>query len=194
MAGLYLHIPFCESRCYYCDFYSSTFKGNQDLLLSSIQKELRERRQYITGPVRTIYFGGGTPSQLTTEEISSLLQTIFDNYDCRVEELTLEANPEDLAADYLQALKSLGVNRLSIGVQSFDDEDLKRINRRHTAQKAIEAVCARNPRKIICIYEDPAILARDIKRLTAAGKQVCTVLPYDPAPQTAALGSIVILN
>ncbi|MBO7635696.1 MAG: radical SAM family heme chaperone HemW [Paludibacteraceae bacterium] len=140
MAGLYLHIPFCESRCYYCDFYSSTFKGNRDLLLSSIQKELRERRQYITGSVRTIYFGGGTPSQLTTEEISSLLQTIFDNYDCRVEELTLEANPEDLAADYLQALKSLGVNRLSIGVQSFDDEDLKRINRRHTAQKAIEAV------------------------------------------------------
>jgi len=140
MAGLYLHIPFCESRCYYCDFYSSTFKGNRDLLLSSIQKELRERRQYIKEPVRTIYFGGGTPSQLTTEEISSLLQTIFDNYDCRVEELTLEANPEDLAADYLQALKSLGVNRLSIGVQSFDDEDLKRINRRHTAQKAIEAV------------------------------------------------------
>ena len=140
MAGLYLHIPFCESRCYYCDFYSSTYKGNRSLLLSSIEKELADRKHYLKEPVRTIYLGGGTPSQLTLEELSTLLQTVYDNYDCAVEELTMEVNPEDLSADYLEGLKSLGVSRLSIGIQSFNDADLKRINRRHTAQKAIEMV------------------------------------------------------
>ena len=140
MAGLYLHIPFCESRCYYCDFYSSTYKGNRSLLLTSIEKELVDCKHYLKEPVRTIYLGGGTPSQLTLEELSTLLQTVYDNYDCAVEELTMEVNPEDLSADYLEGLKSLGVSRLSIGIQSFNDADLKRINRRHTAQKAIEMV------------------------------------------------------
>ncbi len=140
MAGLYLHIPFCESRCYYCDFYSSTYKGNRSLLLTSIEKELADRKHYLKEPVRTIYLGGGTPSQLTLEELSTLLQTVYDNYDCAVEELTMEVNPEDLSADYLEGLKSLSVSRLSIGIQSFNDADLKQINRRHTAQKAIETV------------------------------------------------------
>lgn len=141
MAGLYVHIPFCESRCYYCDFYSSTFKGNREALLSAIQKELMDRKAYLKNePVRTLYFGGGTPSQLTIEELDKLLQTIFRQYDCQIEELTLEANPEDLSRDYLTALKQLGVNRLSIGIQSFDDADLKRMNRRHTAQTAIDMV------------------------------------------------------
>lgn len=140
MAGLYLHIPFCESRCYYCDFYSSTYKGNRSLLLTSIEKELVDRKHYLKELVRTIYLGGGTPSQLTLEELSTLLQTVYDNYDCAVEELTMEVNPEDLSADYLEGLKSLGVSRLSIGIQSFNDADLKQINRRHTAQKAIEMV------------------------------------------------------
>lgn len=141
MAGLYVHIPFCESRCYYCDFYSSTFKGNRKALLSAIQKELMDRKAYLKNePVRTLYFGGGTPSQLTIEELDKLLQTIFRQYDCQIEELTLEANPEDLSRDYLTALKQLGVNRLSIGIQSFDDADLKRMNRRHTAQTAIDMV------------------------------------------------------
>ncbi|MBR0503577.1 MAG: radical SAM family heme chaperone HemW [Paludibacteraceae bacterium] len=140
MAGLYLHIPFCESRCYYCDFYSSTYKGNRSLLLTSIEKELVDCKHYLKEPVRTIYLGGGTPSQLTLEELSTLLQTVYDNYDCAVVELTMEVNPEDLSADYLEGLKSLGVSRLSIGIQSFNDADLKRINRRHTAQKAIEMV------------------------------------------------------
>lgn len=141
MAGLYVHIPFCESRCYYCDFYSSTFKGNREALLSAIQKELMDRKAYLKNePVRTLYFGGGTPSQLTIEELDKLLQTIFRQFDCQIEELTLEANPEDLSRDYLTALKQLGVNRLSIGIQSFDDADLKRMNRRHTAQTAIDMV------------------------------------------------------
>lgn len=141
MAGLYVHIPFCESRCNYCDFYSSTFKGNREALLSAIQKELMDRKAYLKNePVRTLYFGGGTPSQLTIEELDKLLQTIFRQYDCQIEELTLEANPEDLSKDYLTALKQLGVNRLSIGIQSFDDADLKRMNRRHTAQTAIDMV------------------------------------------------------
>lgn len=141
MAGIYVHIPLCGSRCYYCDFYSSTYHGNKEDLLKSICKELTTRKEYLKGEsIRTIYFGGGTPSQLRVMEIESILQVIKENYDCCVEEITLEANPEDLSLDYLQALKDCGVNRLSLGVQSFKPGDLQAINRRHTVAKAIESV------------------------------------------------------
>ncbi len=141
MAGIYVHIPLCGSRCYYCDFYSSTYHGNKEDLLQSIRKELIDRKEYLKGEaIRTIYFGGGTPSQLSVMEIKSILQVIEQTYDCCVEEITLEANPEDLSLDYLQALKECGVNRLSLGVQSFNPGDLQTINRRHTVTKAIESV------------------------------------------------------
>ena len=141
MAGIYVHIPLCGSRCYYCDFYSSTYHGNKGDLLQSIRKELIDRKEYLKGEaIRTIYFGGGTPSQLSVMEIKSILQVIEQTYDCCVEEITLEANPEDLSLDYLQALKECGVNRLSLGVQSFNPGDLLTINRRHTVTKAIESV------------------------------------------------------
>lgn len=142
MAGIYVHIPICASRCYYCDFYSSTYRGNRESLVRSICEELKQRRDYLKGElVKTIYFGGGTPSQLTIEELRLLIDTILQNFPCEeVEEVTLEANPEDLFRTYLEELKSLGINRLSIGIQSFSDDDLRLINRRHTAKRALQAV------------------------------------------------------
>lgn len=144
MAGIYVHIPLCESRCYYCDFYSSTYKGNKEQILTALKKELQDRRTYLKGEVvKTIYLGGGTPSQLQPQEITDLLNCIFENFDCQPEEITIEANPEDLTEEYLRDLRKCPVNRLSLGVQSFSDEDLRVINRRHSAQTAIQAVkCA----------------------------------------------------
>ena len=141
MSALYAHIPLCASRCYYCDFYSSTYKGNRAELIDAICKELTLRKEYLKGEsVRTIYFGGGTPTQLSIQELEIILNYIYKVYDCEPIEVTIEGNPEDLTKGYLQDLSRLPFNRLSIGIQSFHDEELKAINRRHTAQKAIEAV------------------------------------------------------
>lgn len=141
MSALYTHIPLCASRCYYCDFYSCTYKGNRAELIDAICEELSLRKEYLKGePVRTIYFGGGTPTQLSIQELETILNYIYKVYDCEPIEVTIEGNPEDLTKGYLQDLSRLPFNRLSIGIQSFHDEELKAINRRHTAQKAIEAV------------------------------------------------------
>lgn len=141
MSALYIHIPLCASRCYYCDFYSSTYKGNRTELINAICKELTQRKAYLKGePIQTIYFGGGTPTQLSIQELDTILNHIHKVYDCRLREVTIEGNPEDLTADYLRSLTQLSFNRLSIGIQSFHDEELKSINRRHTAQVAIDAV------------------------------------------------------
>ncbi len=141
MSALYIHIPLCASRCYYCDFYSSTYKGNRGELIDALCKELTLRKDYLKGePIRTIYFGGGTPSQLSIHELETVLNNIYKIFNCVTEEITIEANPEDLTVSYLHDLSRLPFNRLSIGIQSFHDEELKNINRRHTSQIAIDAV------------------------------------------------------
>ncbi len=141
MSALYIHIPLCASRCYYCDFYSSTYKGNRGELIDALCKELTLRKDYLKGePIRTIYFGGGTPSQLSIHELETVLNNIYKIFNCDTEEITIEANPEDLTVSYLHDLSRLPFNRLSIGIQSFHDEELKNINRRHTSQIAIDAV------------------------------------------------------
>lgn len=141
MAALYIHIPLCLSRCSYCDFYSTTNTENKSLLLSGISKEIELRKEYLNGEtIRTIYFGGGTPSLLSDKEIGQMLDKIFNTFDCSPEEITLEANPDDLSPQYIRALQNLPVNRISIGIQSFYDLDLKQINRRHSAQQAVESV------------------------------------------------------
>lgn len=142
MAGIYLHIPFCKSRCIYCDFYSTTRSECQQHYVRALCRELSERKDYLKGePVQTIYFGGGTPSQLGGESLSLIFATIEKYYglnDCK--EITLEANPDDLTPAYLQMLKSLPVNRISMGVQTFNDETLKLLNRRHNSNEAIRVV------------------------------------------------------
>jgi oxygen-independent coproporphyrinogen-3 oxidase len=141
MSSIYVHIPLCKSRCSYCDFYSSTNQTNKELLLESICKEIQLRHDYLTAePVNTIYFGGGTPSLLSPEEIGIVLKTIKESFPCDLKEVTIEVNPDDISSDYIRDITALSINRISMGIQSFRQEDLVRLNRRHTAQQAIDAV------------------------------------------------------
>jgi oxygen-independent coproporphyrinogen-3 oxidase len=142
MSGLYIHIPFCKQACHYCDFHFSTKLDNRSALVSALVRELELQRDYLDGAMlQTIYFGGGTPSMLSAEELGSIFQTIRANYIVEPNaEITLEANPDDLSSEKLYQLRDLGVNRLSIGVQSFDDEILTYFNRAHSAQEAVDCV------------------------------------------------------
>lgn len=138
MAGIYIHIPFCVTRCKYCDFYSTTAFHLRSAYVEALYREIDERRNEICKePIRTIYFGGGTPSQLPAEDIGNILKAIGAKH---AEEITIEVNPGDATLSYLQALLETGVNRLSMGIQSFHDDRLRLIGRRHTAAEAKRAV------------------------------------------------------
>ena len=138
MAGLYIHIPFCRSKCIYCDFYSMPPRGRAEEYVAALRREWELRHDELHGEaVTTLYMGGGTPSLLAPQQIANILDVLpLDN----VVEFTIEANPDDVTPDYAHALAAMGVNRVSMGVQSFDDRDLRAINRRHTAAQAVEAV------------------------------------------------------
>ena len=142
MAGIYIHIPFCKQRCTYCDFYTEVAPQFIPGLIDSIVRELELRKDYLqNSPINTIYFGGGTPSILKKEQFLLIFEAIDRLYSVAKDaEITFEANPDDLTLDFLASLQSLPFNRMSIGIQSFDDQDLKRINRRHTSREAIDAV------------------------------------------------------
>ena len=142
MAGIYLHIPFCRKRCTYCDFhFSTTFDNYRTLLITAIATEINLRKNELSGAVETIYFGGGTPSILTEEELSKLLQEIRNNYDLApAAEITIEVNPEDVSKQNITSWKKVGINRISIGLQSFKETDLKWMNRAHDLQQGIMAV------------------------------------------------------
>jgi oxygen-independent coproporphyrinogen-3 oxidase len=147
MAGIYLHIPFCKQACHYCDFHFSTNTDTRTELVRAMSEEIRLRQDYLQDErVETIYFGGGTPSLLSTAELGFLLETISQTHNVATDaECTLEANPDDLTLDILKDYKSLGLNRLSIGIQSFDDPVLQYLNRIHTSGTAIHSVdLARN--------------------------------------------------
>lgn len=142
MAGIYVHVPFCKVKCHYCDFHFSVQLKNRAALIASICNELVIRQNYIGDePVRTIYFGGGTPSVIEIELLNEILQTIRLNYtidpDC---EITLECNPDDLEEEKLIALHKFGVNRLSIGIQSFNNNVLEFMNRAHNSTQATNSV------------------------------------------------------
>lgn len=137
---LYVHIPFCRQICSYCDFHHSASLLRRDEMLRAIENEIRERQSYVS-KVRTLYFGGGTPSVCSVEQIGSIVELVQELWCVEsFDEVTLEANPEDLTPDYLAGLRSVGVDRLSIGIQSFCDEHLERMNRRHTGEQAVRAV------------------------------------------------------
>jgi oxygen-independent coproporphyrinogen III oxidase len=142
MAGIYIHIPFCKKKCTYCDFYTEVAPKFIPSLVDSIIKELQIRKDYLqNASINTIYFGGGTPSILNREEFNRIFKKIYELFSVNEDaEITFEANPDDLSTEYLESIKKLPFNRISIGIQSFDDVDLKRINRRHTGIEAIEAV------------------------------------------------------
>jgi len=142
MAGIYIHIPFCKQRCTYCDFYTEVAPQFIPALIDSIIRELNIRKDYLqNSAISTIYFGGGTPSILRKEQFSLIFEAIYRLFTVAEDaEITFEANPDDLTPDFMTSLQSLPFNRISIGIQSFDDNDLKRINRRHTSNQALEAV------------------------------------------------------
>lgn len=141
-SSLYIHIPFCKKLCGYCDFYKTMSLARKGEVLAATAREMRERASLLAGTtLRTIYFGGGTPTVCSPEELGGLLACAREVFDCsKVEEITVEANPDDLSEEYLWGLRQQGVNRLSIGIQSFRDEDLRMMNRRHSAEEAVAAV------------------------------------------------------
>ncbi|HEY3430893.1 MAG TPA: radical SAM protein, partial [Cyclobacteriaceae bacterium] len=142
MAGIYIHIPFCKQACYYCDFHFSTNQEKKGEMVNAIARELHLQQTYLDGEqIETIYFGGGTPSLLSAEDLKTVLQTIGSLMTVVPgAEVTLEANPDDLSPEKLTELFSAGINRLSIGIQSFDDRILHYLNRAHNAESSFECI------------------------------------------------------
>ena len=142
MAGLYLHIPFCKSRCIYCGFYSTTSLSLQSQYTEAICKEMTQRKDYITNhAINTIYLGGGTPSQLSFDNLQHITHYLYNTYNVKQEaEFTIEVNPDDVNNEFIHNLKQLPINRISIGIQTFNDKLLKLIRRRHTASQAKDAI------------------------------------------------------
>ncbi len=141
MAGLYIHIPFCKQACHYCDFHFSTNLHLMEVMMDSITVELKLRKDYLKGEaVDTVYFGGGTPSLVPAESLGKILDQIAQLFPGRKQEVTLEANPDDLNPQVLANWKSLGIDRLSLGIQSFQDQILKAYNRAHTSKEATQAI------------------------------------------------------
>lgn len=139
MAGLYLHIPFCTQRCVYCDFYFTTTRRSHASFVNALCEEIEYYASEYAGreQIKTIYFGGGTPSLLELDDLARILQTIHASFDTQqVRETTLEMNPDDADPEYLDGLRSIGFNRLSIGIQSFFASDLEFMNRSHTPDQA----------------------------------------------------------
>lgn len=141
MTGLYIHIPFCATRCSYCDFYSQTNSALRSEYIQALIAEMSIRRAEVTDTIGTLYFGGGTPSLLSPQEIGRIIEQVYRLFSFSSDaEITLEANPDDLNTSYVQELRTLPINRISMGAQSFHDEDLHFLNRRHNARQVLEAV------------------------------------------------------
>jgi len=142
MAGIYLHIPFCVQRCHYCDFFSSTRLELREQFVNACLNEIELRADYLEGKEsETIYLGGGTPSLLDTGSLELILKTIYKHLKISSNaEITIEANPDDLNSEILRNLRSVGFNRISIGIQSFRNKDLLLMNRRHTAEQAVNSI------------------------------------------------------
>lgn len=206
LAGIYIHIPFCKQACYYCNFHFSTSLKNRDKMVSCLIKELKLHTQAsaahqcgmllpVGSMVETIYFGGGTPSILDVEEINSLLGFIHSNY--RVApgaEVTLEANPDDINKEKLSSWKKSGINRLSIGIQSFIERDLKWMNRAHNAEQARACIMMAQSSgfdnlSVDLIYGTPGLTddewLENIKALTSLGIPHIASYALTVEPRTA---------
>lgn len=147
-AGIYIHIPFCKSRCIYCGFYSTTMAELHDKYTDCVIREIGMRKNEIDlfaqnseiCHINTLYIGGGTPSTVSTCNVSRIIRAIYDMYPCDIHEITVEVNPDDVTKEYISELKQNGVSRISMGIQTFDDQRLHFLRRRHTALQAKEAV------------------------------------------------------
>lgn len=148
LSGIYIHVPYCKQQCIYCDFHFKISQKDKSEMLKSMKEEIEFKTNYLsTKSIKTIYFGGGTPSILNIEEINSLINTIKNNYELREDaEITLECNPDDLTEKKILSLKEAGINRLSIGIQSFKDKDLEFMNRSHNSKEGID--CIKNAKNV----------------------------------------------
>lgn len=149
MSGLYIHIPFCASRCIYCAFYSTVKHGQRSAYIDSLIHEMQLRTDFLPqgndATINTIYIGGGTPSQISRTDIDRLFNNIYKVYGCKSSETTVEVNPDDVDANLVRCLVNNGVNRVSMGAQTFDDERLSWLHRRHSSKQVYEAVdCLRH--------------------------------------------------
>jgi oxygen-independent coproporphyrinogen III oxidase len=142
MAGIYLHIPYCKEACTYCDFHFSIQLKDKSIMVGALMEEIKQRKHLLDdATIETIYFGGGTPSLLKITELQKILELIHKEFTISANpEITIEANPDDLIRSYTSALSDVGINRLSIGVQSWSDEDLVKLNRRHSSNQAEKAI------------------------------------------------------
>lgn len=141
MAGIYIHIPFCKKACHYCNFHFSTTGKNMPAMVQAIVQEAEIRRDYITENISTIYIGGGTPSLLQVEDLRLQIEAMRTLFTVDEDaEITLETNPDDIIAEKIAAWKAIGINRLSIGIQSFVEDDLKWMNRAHNAIQALQSI------------------------------------------------------
>lgn len=155
MAGLYIHIPYCHSKCAYCDFYSTPNIKSMEQYVDALLCEIKIRVNEIATSFRTIYIGGGTPSILPISLLNKIVKEVSTHVNiCDIEEFTIEANPEDVTAEWVTAIMRLGINRVSMGIQSFNNKELKVINRRHTAEVAINAINILRENGIIRISGD----------------------------------------
>ena len=142
MAGIYIHIPFCRKKCYYCDFFTSQNIDLTNSFVDALLLEIDSKNNYLlNNNIETIYFGGGTPSVLSAELLKIILQKLYAGYNISSNaEITIEVNPDDITVEYLLDIKKIGFNRLSIGLQSFNNDMLKLMNRRHNSEQAIKSV------------------------------------------------------
>ncbi|NDG51910.1 MAG: radical SAM family heme chaperone HemW [Flavobacteriia bacterium] len=142
MSGIYIHIPFCKQQCHYCDFHFSTSLKTKEDLLNALVHEMKIQSSFLAGTkIRTIYFGGGTPSILSQDEITALFEALNQTFELdNVEEITIEANPDDLTEQKVKELKDTPINRFSIGVQSFQAKDLEYMNRAHDVHQAHDSI------------------------------------------------------
>ncbi len=178
MSGLYLHIPFCKQACSYCDFYFVTKQDQKQRFVDELIREIESKKEtrFTEDKIQTIYLGGGTPSLLSASQVGSILEAINHVFDLDLKEVTLEMNPDDVSADYLTELKSAGITRASMGVQTFDEELLRFMNRAHTKEEALACMEAlsssgMNSFTVDLIYGNPnqtiEMLEKDIDTLLA---------------------------
>lgn len=181
MSGLYLHIPFCKQACSYCDFYFVTRQEQKQCFVEELVKEIKSKKEseFTQEKIQTIYFGGGTPSLLSTAQIEAILEAINQVFELDIEEITLEMNPDDVSSQYLSELKTVGITRASMGVQTFDEKLLKFMNRAHTREEALHCLGAlslsgMNSFTVDLIYGNPN------QSLEMLEKDIDTLLSFNP--------------
>ncbi|MBD3617009.1 MAG: radical SAM family heme chaperone HemW [Gracilimonas sp.] len=181
MSGLYIHIPFCKQACSYCDFYFVTRQQHKQDFVDELLREIHHKKdtRFTKDPVRTIYFGGGTPSLLSPKQVESILDAIRTVFDLELEEITLEMNPDDVTKDYLSGLKSSGINRASMGVQTFDPDLLDFMHRAHTSEEALACLEILEA-SAFKVFTTDLIYGNPGQTLSSLEKDIDTLLQFNP--------------